>query len=129
MFDLTSLEKKQLYNLRSAIDNELNKRSEQDDEQYRKSHKHYIGKCYKTDEEIYIKILDFDLTNIYAMKCLVLDLTGDENILYFENIPVFANFWKNGGKQSVIQTYEEITFEEFKNLALDTIMSLVNENS
>lgn len=128
MFDVTSIEKKQLYDLRSAIDNELKKRSKQDDEQYRESHKQYIGKCYRTEEEIYIKILDFDLSNIYAMKCLVLDLSGDESILYFDNISVFANSWKNGGKQLIIQTYEEITFEEFKNLTLNTIMKLLQEN-
>lgn len=129
MFDITSLQKKQLYDLRSAIDNELNKRTKQDNEQYRKSHKHYIGKCYITPEGMYIKIVDYDFSNIYAMKCLVLNLTVDEDILYFETIPVFTNSFKGPGKQLVIQTYKEITLEEFKNLVLGTVMKLVQENS
>ena len=106
--------KKELYQLKEMIDEELNKKAKESEEEYRKSKSVYLFKCYETDGQL-IKIIDFDFSNKYSMVCICLDWSeGDRNFaLTFDSIGLFCNDFNNPGHK-IIERYKEISEEEFR---------------
>lgn len=106
--------KKELYQLKEMIDEELNKKAKESEEEYRKSKSVYLFKCYETDGQL-IKIIDFDFSNKYSMVCICLDWSkGDRNfVLTSDSIGLFCNDFNNPGHK-IIERYKEISEEEFR---------------
>jgi hypothetical protein len=111
---LQDVDEKTLYNIREMIDEELNRKAKASEEEYRKIKERYLGKCYEVDNCL-IKIVGFDFTNKYSMKCLCFDWStgADGFFINFDNIGLFCNDYKNPGHR-IIERYKEISEEEFR---------------
>lgn len=123
--DYTQLTKEQLYEIKQQIDNELNKRCTKKEEEFIKNNHHYLGKYFKRGDNEYIKTINFCTNNVHRIVCLCLDLGPDDYVLYYDDLGLLCNDYTSIVHTKVIDTYIEITKEEFKKVLLDVIEKVI----
>ena len=112
------MEMTNLYTIQELVKEEIKRRKNLEDEDFRKKNSKYIGKYFMGEDSI-IKIVNFDFDKKYSFICLLLnevaDYENEDIILNFEKISLLSNDPYNFGNK-IIDRYKEITEDEFKRI-------------